>query len=177
MRHFFRYDFNCFSYKVEGMPQASDTTATCASKVMSMAVWAANHSNYNTVVAYGSYEGGMQGYNDSTAAGAVAAFLIIRGQHWLMSIGVHNPCNPQHYPVTGRCHSDCGPDCAGCKTPCNASSNVMHPTTAELMVTDYGKPLGQAHTVAGKPNVFAREFEKATVSLDCSSFAAAFTPK
>jgi hypothetical protein len=53
-----------------------------------MAAWAANHSNYNTVVAYGSYEGGMNGYNDTTAAGAVAAFLIIRGQHWLFSIGV-----------------------------------------------------------------------------------------
>jgi hypothetical protein len=33
------------------------------------------------------------------------------------------------------------------------------------------------HAVAGKPNVFAREFEKATVSLDCNSFAAAFEPK
>jgi hypothetical protein len=34
------------------------------------------------------------------------------------------------------------------------------------MVTDYGKLLGQAQEVAGKPSVYAREFEKATVSLD-----------
>ena len=109
------FDFNCLSYKVQGMPQADDDTATCGRKLVSMAAWAANHSNYHAVVAYGSYEGGMAGYNDSTAAGAVAAFLLVRGQHWLFSIGVHDPCNPRHYPVTGRCHSDCGPDCMACR--------------------------------------------------------------
>ena len=35
--------------------------------------------------------------------------MIVRGQHWLFSIGESQPCNPRHYHVTGRCHSDgCG---------------------------------------------------------------------
>jgi hypothetical protein len=81
------YDFNCFQYKVEEMPMASDTATTCGDKVLSMSAWAANHSNYDMVVAYGGDEGGQGGYNDSTFAGAVAAFMIVRGKHWLFSMG------------------------------------------------------------------------------------------
>lgn len=113
------FDFNCFSYKIKEMPWATDSVATCSEKVMSMAAWAANHSNYDMIVAYGGDEGGQNGYNDTTAAGAVAAFMIVRGQHWLFSIGETMPCNPQHYPVTGRCHSD------GCGLPCNSSNNQV----------------------------------------------------
>merc|ERR1719345_431254 len=123
------------------------------------------------VVAYGGDEGGASGYNDSTAAGAVAAFMIVRGQHWLFSMGESRPCNPRHYPVTGRCHSD------GCGRPCNASNNQMAGETAQLLVTDYGKPLGRAEALAGKPGVFQRRFERATVMLDCATFAGSFVVK
>jgi hypothetical protein len=152
------------------MPTAEDDPATCGRKVMSTAEWAANHSNYDTVVAYGYDTGGQSGYNDTTAAGAVAAFLIIRGQHWLFSIGVHDPCNPRHYPVTGKWHSDY-------TGPCHNYSNKMNPDTAALTVSDYGKPLGKAHELVDQPGVFAREFEKATVTLDCSSFTGTFVTK
>jgi hypothetical protein len=88
------YDFNCFSYRVDSLPRADDDVTTCSAKLMATAAWASDHSNYNTVVAYGGDTGGAQGYNSSTAAGAVAAFLIMRGEHWLFSIGVDKPCNP-----------------------------------------------------------------------------------
>jgi hypothetical protein len=164
------FDFNCFQYKVREMPQATDSPAACADKVLAMARWAANHSHYDMVVAYGSNEGGQNGYNDTTAAGAVAAFLIVRGQHWLFSIGESQPCNPRHYPVTGRCHSD------GCGKPCNASNNQMNPETAKLIVSDYGVPLGPAYAVAGKSNMFARNYTLATVFLDCTNFGGRFVP-
>ena len=166
------YDFNCFTYKVHSMPLPDDDVATCSSKVLAMSTWAANHSNYHAVVAYGDNEGGPRGYNDSTAAGAVAAFLLTRGEHWLFGIGVSNPCNPLHYPVSGRCHSD-DPNCHS-PYPCNNTSNQMHPATAALFVTDYGHPLGVAHPIVGRPGVFGREYEKATVTLDCSTFTGAF---
>ena len=164
------YDFNCYTFLNERLPHFGDDITTCSSKLLNTASWATNHSNYDAVVAYGYEEGGAAGYNDSTIAGTVAAFLIMRGQHWLFSIGVHRPCNPEHYPVTGKPHTDY----AG---PCNATSNQMNLTTAELLVTDYGLPLGLAHAVPGKLGVFAREYEKATVTLDCKNFKGVFTPK
>eukprot|EP00037_Helgoeca_nana_P016513 m.155351 g.155351 ORF g.155351 m.155351 type:complete len:100 (+) comp23563_c0_seq1:1-300(+) len=94
----------------------------------------------------------------------------MRGQHWLFGIGVQEPCNPQHYPVTGRCHSD------GCGKPCPAGSNSVDPDTAALLVTDYGRPLGSLEPVVGQPYVFRRRFEKATVQLDCASFAGSVHP-
>jgi hypothetical protein len=162
------FDFNCFQYKIRDMPLASDAASVCGNKVLAMSAWASNHSNYDMVVAYGGNEGGQGGYNDSTAEGAVAAFMIVRGQHWLFSIGESKPCNPRHYHVTGRCHSD------GCGLPCNETNNQMNPTTAQLLVSDHGKPLGLAEQVTGKPHVFQRRFEKATVVLDCETFAGSF---
>jgi hypothetical protein len=251
------------TFMVESLPQARDDPDTCASKLLSTAAWASNHSNYHAVVAYG-YDTGAGGYNDTTAAGAVAAFHIMRGQHWFFGIGVrsahmfifftvrndtrirergiarpkntlppffflflstnakrdlffaskthmpgfaslqtlffkllafsqdspgakiltlvaaicarthismqqvHNPCNPRHYPVTGRCHSD------GCGKPCNTSSNQVDPATARLLVTDYGMPLGAAERVPGKPLVLSRRYEKATIQLDCADFRGSF---
>ena len=129
------------------------------------------------MIAYGGITGGGRGYNDSTAAGAVAAFMIARGEHWFFGINVQkgSACNPLHYPVTGRCHSD------GCGKPCNASSNRMAPATAALVTSDYGRPVagaaGRAHAVVGRANVFARQFEKAVVTLDCSTWSASFDLK
>ena len=83
----------------------------------------------------------------------------------------HNPCNPQHYPVTGRCHSD------GCGKPCPADSNMVDPDTAKLLVTNYGRPLAGAEAVPGNPNVFQRRYELATVELDCNNFSGRFQLK
>lgn len=54
------------------LPSASDSPSSCASKLQHTATAAANHANYNFVVAYGSRTGGRAGYNDTTVAGTVA---------------------------------------------------------------------------------------------------------
>ena len=79
----------CMDFRVESLPQARDDPATCGQKLMATAAFGANHSNYNAVVAYG-YDTGAGGYNDSTAAGAVAAFMIVRGQHWFFGISEYS---------------------------------------------------------------------------------------
>ena len=57
----------------------------------------------------------------------------------------------------------------------------MDPSTAALVTSDYGRPdpgaAGRAHAVAGKKYVFAREYEKAVVTLDCNNWKASFTLK
>lgn len=160
---------NCMTFRGSvHLPVADDAPDACSQKLMAAAVWAANHSNYHAVTAYGSDTGGMEGYNDSTAEATVAAFMIMRGQHWFLSIGVSRPCNPSHYPVSGRCHSD------GCGKPCKPGDNAMDPVTAALLVTDYGRPLEGAHAVHGRTNEFERRYEKATVRLDCNRFEGFF---
>jgi len=78
----------CTSYRSPTeMPTADDTPAQCASKLLQEAAWAADHSNYNMAVAYGSRTAGSQGYNATTVDGAVAAFLLVRQRHWLFSLG------------------------------------------------------------------------------------------
>lgn len=47
--------------------------------------------------------------------------------------------------------------------------------TARLIVSDYGAPLGNMTQVSD--TVFQREFEQATVQLDCSTFKGTFTPR
>jgi hypothetical protein len=159
------FDMNCLQPVVRSMPHATDSPAECAAKVTSTAARAANHSWYDMVVAYGSIEGGAS-YNDSTAAASVAAFLLVRGQHWLFSIGESNQCNPKAFPGAEGYRSG---------TPqCNASTNTMDPSTAALLVTDFGRPTELARPVGGKPNVFARKYQKATVTLDCNTFVGDF---
>jgi hypothetical protein len=53
------------------------------------------------------------------------------------------------------------------------ASNSYNATTAALLLSDFGAPLGNM-TVAG--SVASREYTKATVSLDCATFTASFTP-
>jgi len=165
------FDMNCFSEELSSLPRAGDSAAACGAKVLAMAAKAANHSWYDMVIAYGGIEGTARShaYNDSTAAGTVAAFLLVRGQHWLFAIGQANACNPKAYP---------GAEGFRPGSPqCDNTTNTMDPATAALLVTDYGRPLGLAHAVAGEPGVFAREYEKATVSLDCGTFSGAFDVK
>ena len=53
-------------------------------------------------------------------------------------------------------------------------SDTMALATAALLLSDYGAPLGGMTN--STPTLFARRYEKATVSLDCSTFQASFTP-
>ena len=117
--------------------------------------WGSDHTNYNFVVAYGGRTGGRTDYDDDSVAGTVAAFLLMRGQHWLFSIGP----NGGKQPATPRDEHDTG---------------TLLKATAELLLSDYGKPKGAMTSVPGKPLVFQREYEKATVSLDCNSWTPTF---
>lgn len=85
----------CFNYiGSSSLPTASDAPLECASKLKTMAARGANHSTYNAIAAYTSRTGGMQGYNDTTAAATVAAFLLMRGQHWFLGISNTNDMAP-----------------------------------------------------------------------------------
>jgi len=53
--------------------------------------------------------------------------------------------------------------------------NTLNDTVAALMLTDYGAPLG--NMTSNGANLFTREYERATVALDCATFTASFTPK
>ena len=53
--------------------------------------------------------------------------------------------------------------------------NTLNDTVAALMLTDYGAPLGNMSEPSA--NFFQREYERATVALDCATFTASFTPK
>eukprot|EP00656_Telonema_subtile_P029299 TRINITY_DN32447_c0_g1_i3.p1 TRINITY_DN32447_c0_g1~~TRINITY_DN32447_c0_g1_i3.p1 ORF type:complete len:341 (+),score=81.41 TRINITY_DN32447_c0_g1_i3:141-1163(+) len=146
----------CFDYvEVNKLPTAADSPGQRADKLQAMAAWGANHSNYHHVVAYGGRTGGQSGYNDTNIAGTVAAFLLMRGQHWLFSIGPNGGSVPQSP-----------------RTPQDPGS--LLPASAELLLSDYGRPKGSMSQVAGKPSVFQRVFEKATVTLDCNTWTAVF---
>ena len=123
------------------LPSINDSPSQCGDKLLKYAHFGSNHSNYNLVVAYGSRTAGTT-YNDETAAASVAAFLLMRGEHWFLSF----------YPSHGK----------------------LNETTARLLTSDYGMPKGNATAVPNKPNVFFREFEKATVTLDCNTFSGHF---
>lgn len=51
--------------------------------------------------------------------------------------------------------------------------NVLTDEVGTLLLSDYGAPLGNM-TVTG--TVYSREFEKATVSLDCATYTPSFVP-
>ncbi len=55
-----------------------------------------------------------------------------------------------------------------------SGSNTLNATTAALSLTDYGNPMGKM-TQSG--SVFSREYQGATIQLDCSTFTATFSPK
>lgn len=90
----------CFDYlDLRTLPSASDSPSTCADKLTKTALWAADHSNYNAVVAYGDRTAGMKLYNDTTAPGTVAAFMLMRGQH-CTGAGGASCANHAHTPLT-----------------------------------------------------------------------------
>eukprot|EP01063_Lacrimia_lanifica_P007479 TRINITY_DN14786_c0_g1_i1.p1 TRINITY_DN14786_c0_g1~~TRINITY_DN14786_c0_g1_i1.p1 ORF type:complete len:431 (+),score=45.98 TRINITY_DN14786_c0_g1_i1:105-1397(+) len=146
----------CFDFLgPDVLPTADDDPAQCAAKLEKMAAFGADHKNYNHVVSYGSRTGGRAGYNDTTAAGTVAAFLLVRGQHWLFSIA---PTGGR-VPPTPRTPHDAG---------------TLLPETARLLLSDYGRPTTPMERVPGAPGRYQRRFEKATVALDCSHWHPTF---
>ena len=46
--------------------------------------------------------------------------------------------------------------------------------TAQLVLSDFGKPTSKMSEVAGQPNVWQRHYEKATITLDCATFKSTF---
>lgn len=147
----------CFDYKSgSSLPNAGDSPANCASKLQKWAAFGADHSNYNFVVAYGSRTGGRQNYDDSNIAGTVAAFMLMRGQHWLFSIGPNGGSGGKSWP------------------PYDQDPGTLTTATAKLLTSDYGRPKGNMTAVVGKSGVFQRVYEKATVTLDCSDFSGSF---
>lgn len=56
----------------------------------------------------------------------------------------------------------------------NQTSDVIDDATAALLLSDYGNPMGAMTNAA---SVFTREYEHATVALDCTTYMATFTPK
>jgi len=143
----------CFDYKNGGeLPNARDSPKSCAQKLEKWAAFGANHSNYNFVVAYGSRTGGRDGYDDSNVGGTVAAFMLIRGQHWLFSIGPNGGSGGKSYP------------------PYDQDPGSLLPATAKWLLSDYGRPKGDMTAVSGKEGVYQRVFEKATVMLDCATW-------
>lgn len=146
----------CFNYLGgKELPNAKDSPAQCAQKLQHYATWGADHSNYNFVVAYGSRTGGMDSYDDNSIEGTVAAFMLMRGQHWLFSIGVNGGGGGESYP------------------PYENKPGYMAPATAKILTSDYGRPKGNM-TVGHGGMVFQREYEKATITLDCNHFTGTF---
>lgn len=78
----------------------------------------------------------------------------MRGQHWLFSIA----------PTPGTSGGPSNPGMPGTLTP----------ATAKAYLSDYGAPKGPMTAVAGKTRVYQREFETATVTLDCNSWTPTF---
>ena len=91
------------------------------------------------------------GWDEANVSVAVAAFMLTRGEHWYMGT----------------------PTCKGSRdfphVPCALNESV-----ARTLLQDLGKPAGVMTSSGGK---FSRLYEKATVSLDCSTFAASFEPQ
>ena len=137
------------------LPNVNNTPSECAARLVNCSNWGSDHSNYNYAVAYGGRTGGRTDYDDESAAGTVAAFLLMRGQHWLFSIGPNGGAKPAH-PQDPH------------------DPGTLLPETARLFLSDYGKPKGSMVAVQGKKYVFQREYEKATITLDCNSWEPTF---
>eukprot|EP00931_Biecheleriopsis_adriatica_P080490 TRINITY_DN53833_c0_g1_i1.p1 TRINITY_DN53833_c0_g1~~TRINITY_DN53833_c0_g1_i1.p1 ORF type:complete len:438 (-),score=58.72 TRINITY_DN53833_c0_g1_i1:111-1424(-) len=147
----------CFDYKSGAeLPNAKDSPAACAQKLEKWAAFGANHSNYNFIVAYGDRTAGRDGYDDSTVGSTVAAFMLIRGQHWLFSIGPNGGSLGKSYP------------------PYDQDPGSLKAATAKILLSDYGRPQGGMTAVSGKQGVYQRVYEKATVTLDCATFQGTF---
>jgi len=135
------FDYNCFTWITgsDMLPTPTDKPDVCASKLGKLDHYAAKSS----IVVYGDRIS-EKGYNDDTAAQAVAVFMLTRDKYWYFG-----------FP----------------------NANTYNVTTATLLLSNFGKPLGNMQRPDPKKFLFVREYELATVSLDCSTFTAKFTKK
>jgi hypothetical protein len=51
----------------------------------------------------------------------------------------------------------------------------MYDVSASILQGDWGAPLGPGKE--SSPGVYSREYEKATISLDCAKWESSFSPK
>ena len=130
----------CVHYVVDVIPQRSDSSATCASKVLASFAL----DDQTVPIGFASDRTGAQGYTDNNADVAIATFMLTRKEMWFFGV--------------------------------NQTSDTIVNSTAALLLRDDGAPLGNM-TISGSSNhIFSRNFERATVTLDCDTFTATFTP-
>ena len=122
----------CWTY-ISAWPQHGDSPAACAAKLR-----AADATASDMPVGFGMDRTGQRGWNDTSAAEAVAAFLLTRKAYWFFGAGG------------------------------NGVSDFTEETAA-LLLSDYGAPLAN---MTSSGDVFSREYERATVTLDCSKVEA-----
>jgi len=135
------FEYNCFTWITSSsdLPTPSDKPDVCASKIVKLD----HRPAKSALVVYGDRIS-EKGYNDGTAAQAVAVFMLTRDQYWYFGF----PC-----------------------------ANTYNATTAALLLSNFGKPLGNMTRPDPKKYLFEREYELATVSFDCATFSAKFTKK
>ncbi len=77
------YDYNCMDFVADQgrLPAAADSPATCAAKVQALSQY--KSATNGAVVIYGDRTDSA-GYDDDTAAQAVAVFMLTRGPFWWM---------------------------------------------------------------------------------------------
>ena len=126
----------CVNYVVDVIPQRSDSSSVCASKVA--ASFALNDAT--VPIGFASDRTGAQGYTDDNAAVAIATFMLTRKEMWFFGV--------------------------------NQTSDTIALPIAALLLRDDGAPLGNMTTTG---HTFTREFEHATVTLNCDTFTATFT--
>lgn len=74
---------------VNDFPRAGDSPATCASKMRAI-----DHAEVVRPVAFASDRtGGTGAYNDTTAAQAIAAFMLARDAYWFFGLNWQNSLN------------------------------------------------------------------------------------
>jgi hypothetical protein len=79
------YEYDCLEFIGSGLPSAADSADQCAAKLKGL-----DHKPTQTaIVLYGDRTQG-KGYNDSTAAQAVAVFLLVRGDYWYFGLPAAN---------------------------------------------------------------------------------------
>ena len=80
-------DYNCFNFIDDAtrLPNATDTPAQCAAKVAGLQALRDSGRAGNTTVLYGDRTD-SRGYDDATAAQAVAVFHLVRGDHWYLGL-------------------------------------------------------------------------------------------
>ena len=132
---------------------------TCAKDMERLA---AAYSNDKTQTFQLSWDNRPDSFNQT-----LTAFMILRNQFALLQLGVIGPYECTSTPCG--CDSHLLPD-AQCPNPGHYPGGGYGPYRwSELLNRDYGEPLEGLKVVAG---VWSRQWSKANVTLDCSSWTA-----